>query len=641
LQAQGSDFVPPQVFMLDPTEQETVTREVTVPDTAPATFQVLVSSFNSQGIEVFRGDTTVAFGQTSAVVTLARTALLPVPATPANLQQMTFFFTDGAVFGLPNMPVTLATGMFEGNRGDFALTANGLVASGSVVVGSCTFVITTSTFPPEQGLQVGDQLILDPCQVDAIDRRLIATNAIVRLTDTSNPPVGASPDTTLNLPTPSTLVIDENTSGTLQIAASINGTRPASLTLGITIPPAHGTATLTNTGVVTYRPVTNFNGSDRLVVTVVVSFTDNNSPSLLLGTVVIPITVRPVNHAPAPTALGIRTPQNTPGTTQISANDPDAGQTPMFSVSTPPAHGVATISPSGLVTYTPAPGFSGADRFEVTVTDNGTPPRLGTVTITVTVKSLFGTDASGGNLLTIDPATGIGTVIGSMGIGAVPALALDPTTGIMYAATGGGNPNLYQVDPSTAATTVIGSTGLGLAAVSDLAFSVAGTLYAAVNILGDGGTGADNLATIDKTTGKAIIIGPFDGSCTQSPCEIEGMEALAFDTAGNLFGALSERGAGGTPGLYKINPATATAAFFAPILDANGTPPSGGIVSLQFCGGILFGGTARAVAAIDGIPTPTTDGGRLIIIDPATGLLTFVGSVSATSGSSLGALACQ
>src|SRR5215831_11005197 len=56
LQAQGSDLVPPQVFTLDPTEQETATRDITVPDTAPATFQVLVSAFNPQGIEVYRGD---------------------------------------------------------------------------------------------------------------------------------------------------------------------------------------------------------------------------------------------------------------------------------------------------------------------------------------------------------------------------------------------------------------------------------------------------------------------------------------------------------------------------------------------------------------------------------------------------------
>ena len=175
-----------------------------MPDTAPATFQVLVSSFNSQGIEVYRGDTPVAFGQTSAVVTLVLlTGLVPVPATPANLQQTTFNFADGTIFGLANIPVTLATGTFVGDVGDFALTGNGLVASGSVVIGSCTFLVTTSTFPAGQGLQVGDQIVLDPCQVDAIDRRLIATNAIIRLTAASSPPVVIPPDTMLNLP-PST-----------------------------------------------------------------------------------------------------------------------------------------------------------------------------------------------------------------------------------------------------------------------------------------------------------------------------------------------------------------------------------------------------------------------------------------------------
>ena len=190
---------------------------------------------------------------------------------PANLQQKTFIFADGAIFGLANIPVTLATGTFADNVGDFALTGNGLVASGNVVIGSCTFLAVTSTFPAGQGLQVGDRLVLDPCQIDAIDGRLIATNAKVSSTPTiSNQPVVIPSDTTLNLPTPSTLVIDEDTSGARQIAASVSGTRPGTITLGITVPPEHGTATLTNTGVVTYQPVANFNGSDRLVVTVVV-----------------------------------------------------------------------------------------------------------------------------------------------------------------------------------------------------------------------------------------------------------------------------------------------------------------------------------------------------------------------------------
>ena len=179
LQAQGSDLVPPQVFLLDPAQQETATLEVAVPDTAPTTFEVLISAFTSQGIEAYRGQTSVARGQTSATVVLPRFAFVPVPATAANLQQTTFNFTDGTVFGLANMPVTLATGTFAGDVGDFALTGSGAVASGSVTIGSCTFVVTTSSFPPGQGLQVGDQVVLDPCQTDAIDRRLIVTNACV------------------------------------------------------------------------------------------------------------------------------------------------------------------------------------------------------------------------------------------------------------------------------------------------------------------------------------------------------------------------------------------------------------------------------------------------------------------------------
>jgi Cohesin domain/Bacterial Ig domain len=370
LQAQGSDLVLPQVFTLAPTEQEIVTLEVTVPDTAPTTFQVLVSCFNPQGIEVFRGDTSVALGQTSAVVTLVRAALVPVPATPANLQQTTFNFADGAIFGLANIPATLATGTFAGNVGDFALAGNGLVASGSLVIGSCTFLVATSTFPAGQGLQVGDQLILDPCQIDAIDRRLIVTNATVRLTATSSPPVVIPPDTTLNLPTPPALVIDENTSGALQIGTSVSGTRPGTVALGITIPPAHGTATLTSTGILTYQPVANFNSSDRLVVTVVVSFTDNNSPALLLGTVPVLITVRPGNDAPVLTSPGNQTSQE--GATvalNIVASDVDGDPLSFSAINLPPGLSINGITPTtAVISGTIAHGAATGSPYNVTVT---------------------------------------------------------------------------------------------------------------------------------------------------------------------------------------------------------------------------------------------------------------------------------
>ena len=257
--------------------------------------------------------------------------------------------------------------------------------------------------------------------------------------------------------------------------------------------------------------------------------------------------------------------------------------------------------------------------------------------------TLFGTDASGGNLMTIDPLTGVGILIGFMGAGVVPALAVDPTTDVLYAGEGGGAPNLYTVDPTTGAATLIGDTGLGFASIGGMDFSADGTLYAVVNIAGNGGTGSDHLAILDQTTGAAAVIGPF-GTCTGvtipsaggGSCTLEGIEAIAFDASGTLWGARNARGAAGSPGLYTIDPATGAATFVAPILDASGTPPSGGVVSLQFaCDGTLYGGTATAVS-------PASDGGRLITIDPATGLFSFVGAVSATPfGTSLGALAFQ
>ncbi len=256
--------------------------------------------------------------------------------------------------------------------------------------------------------------------------------------------------------------------------------------------------------------------------------------------------------------------------------------------------------------------------------------------------TLFGTDAFNGNLITINPSTGVASLVGSLGVGPIPSLAVDPETGVIYAGGGGGSPQIYTVNPTTGAATLLGDTGLGFAAVGGLDFNnVGGTLYAAVNIAGAGGTGADHLAIINKTTGAATVVGPF-GSCTGvtipstggGSCTIEGMEGIAFDPLGNLWGS-HRVGAAGAPGLYQINVATGEATFVAPFLDASGRSPSGGVVSLQFaCNGTLYGGTAFPVP-------PATDGGNLIRI-LTTGSPGFFSTVGNTvPDASLGALAFQ
>ncbi|MCZ6794598.1 MAG: IPTL-CTERM sorting domain-containing protein, partial [Planctomycetota bacterium] len=134
------------------------------------------------------------------------------------------------------------------------------------------------------------------------------------------------------------------------------------------------------------------------------------------------------------------------------------------------------------------------------------------------------------------------------------------------------------------------------------------------------------------TSGAATVIGPF-GECDGGTSPIEGIDGIAFDADGVLWGAHST-GTAGTPGLYQIDTTTGAATFVSPIEDAGGVGPSGGIVSLQFaCDGTLYGGTGRALDGLD-------DGGRLITIDPTTGLMTRVAETSVTQhGTPLGGLA--
>jgi hypothetical protein len=253
--------------------------------------------------------------------------------------------------------------------------------------------------------------------------------------------------------------------------------------------------------------------------------------------------------------------------------------------------------------------------------------------------TLFGTDASGGTLLNINTVSGVGNVVGPTNAPGMPALAFDHTTNTMFSGSGGGSGSLFTINTGSGQATPVGVSNLGFAAVGGMDVASDGTIYAAVNIAGDGGTGSDHLATVDKNSGLFTIIGPF-GNCVGVPplpvngagsCDNEGMEGIAFDSAGTLWGVHSQRGSAGAPGLYTININTGAANFVSPLLDSNQNPASGGFVSLQFaCDGTLFGGTARAIQS--------NDGGFLATINPNTGIFTLSPN-PATGGSSLGGLA--
>lgn len=161
--------------------------------------------------------------------------------------------------------------------------------------------------------------------------------------------------------------------------------------------------------------------------------------------------------------------------------------------------------------------------------------------------SLFATTGGSGNssvvappsqLYRVDPNNGSTTALGNTGY-AIGALAQDPTTGILYAASNNKSPTapntLLRLDPSNGAATVIGS--FDPFRVSDMTFDSSGRLFAWVET-------SDELATIDKATGTATVVGPNELSTYGS--------GLTFDLGETLwlFGE-------GEPGpFWSVDPAT-------------------------------------------------------------------------------------
>jgi hypothetical protein len=93
-----------------------------------------------------------------------------------------------------------------------------------------------------------------------------------------------------------------------------------------------------------------------------------------------------------------RTPQNTPVTTPVLANDTGSGS-PLdpgsVTIITPSAHGTAAVNPDGSVTFTPAPGFTGTTTYSYRVCDNSRPtPVCDTAVVTITVTAAAGAGVS-------------------------------------------------------------------------------------------------------------------------------------------------------------------------------------------------------------------------------------------------------
>jgi len=135
--------------------------------------------------------------------------------------------------------------------------------------------------------------------------------------------------------------------------------------------------------------------------------------------------------------------------------------------------------------------------------------------------NVFASAGSGGQgrLWSIDTTTGAATLIGNPGYLFIPGLAFD-VDGTLYATTRtqgtGGTDTLITLDPTTAQPTVIGLFGNGIESIDAIAVDpTSGILYGASPFQDNAG-----LFTIDKSTGAATRLGSLSDSAGLPPMRI-------------------------------------------------------------------------------------------------------------------------
>jgi len=181
---------------------------------------------------------------------------------------------------------------------------------------------------------------------------------------------------------------------------------------------------------------------------------------------------------------------------------------------------------------------------------------------------LYGVTNDPSVLETIDPNTGVVTVVGELGA-LLNGLAFS-ANGTLY---GSGNLSLYTVDLPTGLAIEVGQFGGGLISSGDLAFDAGGTLYGTLTLDGT----EDFLATINPATGQAQVIGEIGFAAVFGLAAFEG-RLYGVTASGQYLRIDPVTGAGtalGAPG----PPATGLAA--AP--SAAAAPPSADLSITKTC----------------------------------------------------------
>jgi hypothetical protein len=174
---------------------------------------------------------------------------------------------------------------------------------------------------------------------------------------------------------------DEDLGIFVDVLVNDTGLGDGGISIALTTPPAHGTATAGATNFL-YIPAANYNGTDTFTYTITDADGDTSAPAT------VTINLNALNDAPVANSQTVNTNDHTPVTITLTATDVDSPSV-TFAIGTAPTGGtLGAITPTTgsprLVVYTPTGSVLGQPtRFTFTANDGTATSAVATVGITV------------------------------------------------------------------------------------------------------------------------------------------------------------------------------------------------------------------------------------------------------------------
>lgn len=358
-----------------------------------------------------------------------------------------------------------------------------------------------------------------------------------------------------DLPTPQNdaFTIDEDAAATTWNLVS-NDTDPdgntdiVATSLTILSGPSNGVLANNADGTVTYTPAANFNGTDTIVYQVC-----DQANECATATVTIAVSTQP--DPPVAKNDAATTPEDTPITVNVAANDSDIdGDLDLTSlvIVTAPAKGTATANNDGTITYTPAADDSGIYTIVYEICDGtaGT-PLCDSATLTVTVTAEDDPPVTVDDVITVDE-DGTETIDVTVNDTDVDG-NLDPTTVTINGPAANGTavsnadgtvtytPNADYAGPDSFTYQVCDTTGL--CDTGSVTVTVTGQADAPVTEDDDASVVEDGTVTVDVAfndtdadgdlvpASVSIVSGPSNGTAVAN-----GDGTITYTPAANWFG---------------------------------------------------------------------------------------------------------